>query len=201
MGLFGGSFDPPHVGHMAVVQAGLAMGLDEVWVIPALPVHRKLSGKTDGLTRFNWLQQLFEHEPRVKVLAWEISQSKPTPTVHSLRRFQAAYADCIPWLMLGADAWNDLPSWREYPAHQGLCNMLVFARQGDEYDKPKAHVGWQKLGVEAWASCGSAGHCCELPVHLPDVSATLIRQQAALGLSLTGLVPKVLQSEIEKKYT
>jgi len=208
IGLFGGSFDPPHLGHVALVQAGLEMGLDEVWVMPALPVHRELSGKADGAMRFNWLQQVFEDEPRVRLLDWEISQSSPTATVDSLRRFKAEYSDTVPWLMLGDDAWQGLTSWREYPKHQRLCNIAVFARQCSELSQPVAHAGWQQVGLDCWSVsrtinptiCQTAGHYCHVPVALPEISATLVRQRAALGLPLTNLVPKVLQSEIEKYY-
>jgi len=197
IGLFGGSFDPPHVGHVALVQAGLDMGLDQVWVIPALPVHRELSGKADAVTRLAWLQRFFAQQAKVKVLDWEITQGEPTPAIASLRRFKATYPATVPWLMLGADAWQGLPSWREYPAHQKLCNMAVFARQGGE---SITHMGWKKAAIDTWSTCITAGHCYDVQVELPDISATVIRQRAASGLSLTGLVPKVLQSDIEQRY-
>ncbi len=204
IGLFGGSFDPPHLGHVALVHAGLAMGLDEVWVIPAFPVHRVLSGKADAGTRLLWLQQLFESEPRVRVLDWEVSQSKPTPAVHTLRKFKATYPGIVPWLMLGQDAWQGLESWFEYPSHQKLCNVAVFARQSDEFDETSnrstSHTGWQTVAMDRWTECVTPGHYCDVAVLLPDVSATLIRKNAAMGLSLTELVPKVLQSDIARQY-
>ncbi len=210
IGLFGGSFDPPHLGHVALVHAGLEMGLDEVWVIPALPVHRVLSGHADGATRFKWLRQVFENETKVKVIDWEVSQSGPTPMVNTLRRFQLEHPDVVPWLMLGTDAWQGLPTWREYPLHQSLCNVAVFARpdsalKNESIDQKAAIApslaGWQEVSLNAWSDCLNAGHWCDLSVVLPDVSATMIRDRAYLGLSLTDLVPKVLRSEIKRRYT
>ncbi len=198
IGLFGGSFDPPHLGHTALVQAGLDMGLDEVWVIPAQPVHRVLSGKADGAKRLSWLQLVFEHQPCVKVLDWEVKQPQATAMVDTLRRFNAKHPNTVPWLMLGSDAWNGLASWREYPLHQRLCNIAVFARQGHE-NQP-TQDGWQDVTLEDWSACSTAGHCCHLAATLPDISATTIRQHAELGLSFAGLVPKVLQSDIEQQY-
>ncbi|MBN4077233.1 nicotinate-nicotinamide nucleotide adenylyltransferase [Mariprofundus ferrooxydans] len=204
IGLFGGSFDPPHLGHQALVQAGLDMGLDEVWVIPALPVHRVLSGNADGATRLSWLRQLFADQSRVKVLDWEVNQARPIAMVDTLRQFKAAYPDSVPWLMLGSDAWHGLPSWREYPAHQGLCNVAVFARQGHETTHAQhadpAHNSWQAVALNRWTTCRKAGHYCEVIADLPDISATQIRRHAELGLSFTDLVPKVLQLDIEKHY-
>ena len=209
IGLFGGSFDPPHLAHVALVEAGLEMGLDEVWVIPALPVHRVLSGHADGATRLEWLRQVFESNAKVKVVDWEVSQLQPTPMVDTLRRFKLEHPNIVPWLMLGADAWQGLPTWREYPLHQSLCNVAVFARQNialkcEMFDRKAAgqpsHAGWKEVPVRAWSDCVSAGHWCDLSVVLPDISATIIRDRAYLGLSLTDLVPKVLRSEIKKRY-
>jgi len=198
IGLFGGSFDPPHLGHIALVQAGLDMGFDEVWVIPALPVHRVLSGKADGATRLSWLQQVFKHQPCVKVLDWEVKQAQATAMVDTLRKFEAIYPNIVPWLMLGSDAWNGLASWHEYPRHQQLCNIAVFARQG--HQSQQTHLGWHDVSLERWSACSTAGHCCHVSATLPDISATTIRQHAELGLSFAGLVPKVLQSDIEQQY-
>ncbi|MDQ6999279.1 MAG: nicotinate (nicotinamide) nucleotide adenylyltransferase [Mariprofundus sp.] len=200
IGLFGGSFDPPHNGHMALVQAGLDMGLDEVWVIPALPVHRELSGMADGKTRFEWLQQIFSAQPEVRVLDWEIVQKAPTPAVTTLRRFQQQFPETVPWLMLGADAWAGLESWQQYPAHRGLCNVAVFARSGIAADIVASHQGWQRLESRDWPGADGSGYWCYIPVDLPDISATEIRYRIEHGRSLADLVPPAICDDVEKKY-
>jgi len=200
IGLFGGSFDPPHLGHIALAQAGLDAGLDEVWVIPALPVHRELSGHADGYMRLDWLQCCFADEPRIKVLDWEVAQQQPVPSIATLRRFRNDFPHIQPWLMLGVDAWNGLANWQAYPEHQAQCNALIFARQGEAGKAFKRHDGWKKLRSENWPDCTKAGHYYHINVTLPDISATNIRQRLALGLSLAGLVPKVLQQAIEQQY-
>jgi len=200
IGLFGGSFDPPHIGHIALVKAGLDLGLDEIWVMPALPVHRELSGYADGHTRLHWLMLAFADDSRVKVLDWEIIQAKPTPSIHTLRLCQQRYPHITPWLMLGADAWHGITRWQAYPEHQSLCNALIFHRQGEQPYRQQPHAGWKKINANHWLHCTNTGHYYDAEVILPEISATFIRQQLQLGLSLTGLVPKVLQSRIENQY-
>ena len=197
IGLFGGSFDPPHNGHVALVHAALELGLDEVWVIPAQPVHRELSGFADGQVRLTWLQKIFADHSRVKVLDWEVRQQQPTPAVETLRRFNAEHPGLTPWLLLGADAWAGFKSWREYPAHRTLCNVAVFARQGS--GKIPVYDGWRQ--VKRPDVCVTPGSWCFVDVTLPEVSATLVREYAGRGCGLTDLVPAAVCSEIENNYT
>ncbi len=203
--MFGGSFDPPHLGHVSLAQAGLAMGLDEVWVIPALPVHRELSGLADARTRFEWLVQIFENQPCVQVLDWEISRQQPTPAIKTLRQFHQMYAQTTPWLMMGADTWAGLPTWREYPAHRDLCNVAVFARRGIALETVCAHNGWRRVDINDGLDCHQldchqSGCWAYIPADLPDISATSVRHDAQQGISLTGKVPEVVRKKIEQAY-
>jgi len=199
IGLFGGSFDPPHMGHVALVEAGLdVMGLDEVWVIPALPVHRELSGRADAAMRLRWLEMIFEANSRVKVLDWEIRRERPTAMVETLREF-ADRQVVVPWLMLGADAWAGLAGWREYPAHQGLCNVAVFARQG--LDRVSVPVpDWQQVDMQDWRRCENSGHMLYVSAELPDVSATALRRDIMKTEELADSVPPEIYSEVQKAY-
>jgi len=200
LGLFGGSFDPPHLGHVALVQAGLDLGLDEIWVIPALPVHRELSGLADASLRFHWLAQIFADQLRVQVVDWEVRRCRPTPAIETLRQFHQMYPDTTPWLMLGADAWNGLPSWREYPAHRDLCNAAVFARRGVASETVCAHPGWRQSDQAGIQSVQSPGHWIYAPVELPDISATALRHDAAQGKVLIDSMPEIVRAQIERAY-
>ena len=200
IGLFGGTFDPPHNGHVALVEAGLQiMGLDAVLVIPAEPVHRLLSGCADGMQRLHWLQTVFAANDRVSVVDWEVAGGRPVAAVETLRAFRQANPEVVPWLMLGADAWAGLPDWREYPAHLQLCNVAVFARQGMDSEM-SLHAGWQQVGLDTWSVCERPGHYCYLQVDLPDISATRLRRDAEMGRSLAGRVPEQVMTQIEKRY-
>lgn len=200
IGLFGGTFDPPHNGHVALVEAGLqVMGLDEVLVIPAEPVHRSLSGCADGMQRLHWLKAVFASNARVSVVDWEVVCGRPVAAVETLRLFRKANPEIVPWLMLGADAWLGLESWREYPAHLQLCNVAVFARQGMAAEVAE-HAGWQQVDPARWRGCESPGHRCYLQVDLPEISATALRRDAQMGHSLTGRVPDQVITQVEKSY-
>lgn len=198
--LFGGSFDPPHLGHAALVHAALdRLELDEVWVIPAsLPVHRALSGLVGAEQKRVWLEKMFAAEPRVKVMSWELEAKRPVPTVETLRRFIALKRGVPLWLA-GVDAWAGIESWVGYPEHQQLCNMAVFSRAG--HALPQI-AGWQSCSVEQWRNKYELqpGHVLQLEVQLPDISATEIRQRACNGLPLDGLVDASIIGEIEACY-
>jgi len=208
IGLFGGSFDPPHSGHVALVLAGLGAGLDEIRVIPALPVHRQLSGLADGPTRFDWLSKIFADQPRVQVVDWEIRRQRPTPAIDTLRQFRHMHPDTTPWLMLGADAWAGLPSWRDYPAHRALCNVAVFARRGAEsetghgsgFETVCGHDGWKQIDLKDCPDCRESGHWAYIQADLPDISATGLREDTRCGKTLAGKVPEIVRRNIEQIY-
>jgi len=201
IGLFGGSFDPPHIGHVALVETGLdVMGLDEIWVIPALPVHRELSGCADAVTRLRWLQMIFGDDSRIKVVDWEIRRERPTAMVETLREFADSHGPVVPWLMLGADAWAGLTGWREYPAYQGLCNVAVFARHGMDRESVPALPGWKQVDMQGWRRCEGGGHMLYIPAKLPDVSATALRRGLTQAREQTDSIPLVIYSEVQKAY-
>jgi len=200
VGLFGGSFDPPHLGHVALVEAGLAMGLDQVYVIPALPVHRELSGLASARMRFDWLVAMFADYPDVQVVDWEISRNQITPAIDTLRRFHGDYPLTIPWLMMGADAWAGLPAWREYPAHRELCNVAVFARRGMAVETVCGHEAWQQVALDKALNCQAPGHWMYIQAKLPAIAATDLRADASHGKALTGRVAETVRRQIEQAY-
>ncbi len=204
VGLFGGSFDPPHVGHQALVYAALdALGLDAVYVIPVgVPVHRSLSGQTTAVQRLDWMRRIFSQDSRIEVLDWEVASSMPTPSIATLRRFVCEYPQTHPVLLLGADAFAGMDGWVEYLEHARLCDVAVFARAGSApvsaaaVFKPVALDHWQNLLGERTET----GFCVQAETALPDISATDIRQRAQSGKSLEGRVPECVRLEIEQAY-
>ena len=184
--LFGGSFDPPHLGHVSLVKAALEhLQVDELWMIPVgLPVHRKLSGKATGAQRLGWLSDIFEGEKRVKIVDWEINNPNPTPAIDTLRHFQKENPNIIPTWLMGMDSFLDLPNWIGFPEHQKLCNLAVFQRKGVK--GTLITNTWKNMTLHEWQSerPHHAGHMVCLDVELPDVSSTHIRQNAKANKNL-----------------
>jgi len=201
IGLFGGSFDPPHVGHVALLKAALeVLHLDGALVIPTgLPVHRRLSGCATPAQRLAWMRRIFDGWPGVDVLDWEVREERPTPSIATLRRFVGAYPDCHPVLLLGADAFAGMDGWVEYPDHAALCDVAVFGRvactpgEGVTAFLCETLDGWLRQPV-------SPGRRVDVDAGLPDISATAVRRLATQGESLRGKVPECVRHDIEQAY-
>lgn len=200
LGLFGGSFDPPHLGHVALVSAALdRLHLPELWVIPVgNPVHRQLSGRADALTRLEWMQRIFADMAGVVVQDWEVRRAEPSPTIDTLRRIRREQPGRSPVLLLGSDAFAGIDSWVGYPEHRDLCDVAVFSRTGES---PLAsHHGWRPVTVAEWRASPGRGRLLQVDQALPGISATKVRQRADRGKTLAGLVPECVRREIEQAY-
>jgi len=206
IGIFGGSFDPPHVGHVALVEAAFAaLDLREIWVIPAgTPVHRRLSGRASQEVRLRWLKRIFSEaafsfsgKSKVSVQDWEIRREKPVSTIDTLRYIRDQFPDYRPLLLLGADAFAGMGNWVEYPEHLSLCDVAVFPRTGCSFIQPQ---GWKMIAMEQWKREVGSGRLLCVQNALPDVSATAVREQAAARKSLAGMVPECVRDEIEQAY-
>ncbi|HTS89446.1 MAG TPA: nicotinate-nucleotide adenylyltransferase [Gemmatimonadales bacterium] len=172
VGLFGGSFDPIHHGHLLVAQAVRErLGLDQVRFVPAReqPLKRG-QHQASALQRARMVALAIEGAPEFALERAELERPAPSYTVDTLRGLRAREPDRSFALLIGADAARDLPAWREPEALPALARLILFARPGA---MPPA-LPWPVEIVEVPAI---------------DLSATEIRRRVAAGLSIRYWVP------------
>jgi nicotinate-nucleotide adenylyltransferase len=171
IGLFGASFDPPHVSHvLAVAWALSAGGLDEVRVVP---VWRHAFGKAlapyeDRLELCRRAFALFAERTPVSTVERDIAPAHgPSRTIETLRHLVATEPDHRFVLLLGSDAWAERHLWTSFDEIERLAPPLVLGRQGVP-DPAEVVVSPQ----------------------LPGVSSTEIRARLRRGEDVFGLVPR-----------
>jgi len=195
IGVFGGSFDPPHLGHKALVEAALLeLELDGVWVLPVgVPVHRELTSSISAKQRLLWVEKMFAGMEGVEVFDWEVQSVKPTPSIELMYRLGKDLPNVPVWLM-GMDAWLGLPHWIAYPEHAQWCNMAVFSRADEKF---KLHTDWQVVDT---LSNMQTGQVCIAKSNLPDVSASQIRQAILAGNDVSKMLDVSIADDIQTAY-
>ncbi len=133
VGIYGGCFDPPHRGHLAVAEAAInAAGLDQVVIVPAAvssTEDRKLIASPDD--RINMCRLCFAPEPRCVISDIETRHDEWTPTIMTIERLRKhQYRDDRLTLIIGADKLPSLPKWKRANDLFRLCDILVYPRDG-----------------------------------------------------------------------
>jgi nicotinate-nucleotide adenylyltransferase len=180
VGLLGGSFDPVHHGHLIVARAvAEALGLDEVWFVPAReqPFKTGRHGAPPE-ARAAMLDLAVKGEPGFRVERLELGRPGPSFTVDTLRALREREPGREFALLVGADTVIDLPKWREAPALPALATIVVFARPG--------------APVPAGLPAGT--RVVEAPQ--VDISATAIRARVRAGRSVRFLVPDAVAAYV-----
>jgi nicotinate-nucleotide adenylyltransferase len=129
VGILGGSFDPPHVGHIAMAETARdALALDKVLLMPAPhPPHKDERDLTDWDARVEMARLAVGGVEGIEVSRHEIDTRGASYTVKMLRRYRELYDDEI-YFILGADSLRDLPKWREPQSILELATIVVFPR-------------------------------------------------------------------------
>jgi nicotinate-nucleotide adenylyltransferase len=164
--LFGGSFDPPHVGHvLAVAWARLCGGADEVWVLPAAN-HPYAKPLTPWEQRWRLCQLAFADLPFARLRDDELRSSGYTiDLVETLRRAHPSHR----WLLVGGtDTARDLANWHRGGELASLVEVLCVPRGGHD-----THPG-----------------------ALPAISSSLVRERLRAGIPVDGLLPRAVATEI-----
>lgn len=133
LGVFGGSFDPIHNGHLRLAECCAQQArLDEVWFVPAavspFKPHGPVASEAD---RVAMLRLALEGRPGLVVSTLEIDRGGVSYTVDTLRQIHTERPDAELLLLMGADSLNDLPDWREPEAILRLATPLVVQRPGE----------------------------------------------------------------------
>ena len=127
--LYGGSFDPPHLGHEAVVKALLHLEeIDEIIVMPTYLSPFKESSFADAKRRLEWLKEIFSSYERVVVDAFEVQMGKTTPTIKTVEYLLKSYERI--YVVIGADALKSLNKWYQFDALKKKVTFIVTSRDG-----------------------------------------------------------------------
>ena len=136
IGIFGGTFNPPHLGHHhAALAAVEALGLDLLYVVPAKePPHKPLpAGTPEPSVRYGLTELLFAGEARVEVTDLELARPGPSYTLDTVRAIRAMYPSGTEvYLLLGTDMFLDLEQWHRAEELLGIVTYAVFARAGGQ---------------------------------------------------------------------
>jgi nicotinate-nucleotide adenylyltransferase len=182
IGLFGGTFDPPHVGHLIVAQDVLErMSLDRLLLIPARePPHKPAAPRASPEVRARMVEAAVLGHPRMDASRIELEREGPSYTVDTLRALKASAPADELVLVMGADQIRGFAGWRSPDEIIRLARVVVVGRAGE----PVAHASVEHESVE---------------VTRVDVSSTDIRRRVREGRSIRFLVPDAVLRIIEQE--
>lgn len=125
--LYGGSFDPPHTGHMRVVEAALsALPIDRLIIVPAYQNPLKQTVCAPAHKRLEWLRALFGKMPKVEISDFEICQNRSVYTIETVKHFREENGNL--YLIIGADNLENLSQWHRYEELNSLVTWVVASR-------------------------------------------------------------------------
>lgn len=189
IGIFGGTFDPIHLGHLVLAErCREECRLDEVWFVPAaLPPHKLTSVISSAKARTEMIEFAIAGNPHFKLSRIELERTGPSYTVTTLEDLTREDPDRELFLLVGADSIHDLPTWRE---PQRILEMatVVGVNRGRTFLQDDAH---KQLVTQLGEKSAARVRFVEMPAI--DISATDIRERVTRGASIRYLVPRAVE--------
>lgn len=178
--IFGGSFDPIHVGHTALAAEALRQNLaDEVWfMVSPLNPHKQGQQLTPEEKRLAMVQLAIEDEPRFKASDFEFTLPRPSYTLHTLQALEAAYPERTFLLLIGADNWEKFDRWYRGDLILERYPIIVYPRGNEQQPLLPQGVEW-------------------LSSRLYDISSTQIREMVLSDGDIRGVVSQKVAEYIK----
>ena len=181
IGILGGTFNPPHLGHLAIAQEAHAqLGLDKVVLMPVfIPPHKALDDDPGPEARYELCHLAVAKDERFAVSRIELDREGPSYTVDTLRTIHAGSPGDDLTFIVGGDVAQGLPSWREPEAILELATVAVAEREG---------IRRQDIAERVSALPG-AGRLVFFDFPRMDISSSSIRRRVREGRPIRYLVP------------
>jgi nicotinate-nucleotide adenylyltransferase len=193
LGIFGGSFDPVHYGHLLVAETCREEArLDEVWFMPAAtPPHKRHISLASAKQRVEMLELAIAGHGSLRVSTIEIDRGGLSYTVDTLRTIHDAQPGDELFLLMGGDTLEDLPKWREPAEILKLATPIAVERHGS----PEPNYA----ALTALVSAERLQEIRSLRVAMPviELSATDIRERIQAGKSIRYRTPRAVEKYIE----
>ena len=137
IGFFGGTFDPPHIGHLILAsEAAHQFGLTRLlWVLNPDPPHKQEQAITPLPHRLEMLQRTISDNPIFELSRLELDSPGPHYTINTINFLKEQEPDAEIFLLIGGDSFRDLPTWRHYTELVAAVSKIsVMRRPGDSFD-------------------------------------------------------------------
>ncbi|MCH2463679.1 MAG: nicotinate-nucleotide adenylyltransferase [Gemmatimonadetes bacterium] len=186
LGVFGGTFDPPHVGHVTLTRELRESGVvDEIlWIPVAIPPHKPSGPRTSPELRMEMVRAAIDGRANQSASNIELLREGPSYTVDTLRALRSEHPEAAPVLIMGSDQFAELAEWHEAEEVVQFADVCVLPRGGVELDsvRPRLSVVW-----------------CAADVASIDVSSSGIRKRVREGRPYRHLVPEAVAEIIERE--
>lgn len=188
LGLLGGTFNPPHVGHLVMAQEALVqLGLDRVWLVPvAVPPHKEAEGDPGPAWRVRMCEAAVAGDARFDVSTVEVDRGGTSYTVDTLRALHALHPGHELTFIVGGDNAFGLPAWREPEEVLRLARMGIAERQG---------VVREDLATRL-EPLGAPERLAFFDMPRMDLSSSDVRRRVAEGRPIRYLVPEAVAQTI-----
>jgi nicotinate-nucleotide adenylyltransferase len=184
IGIFGGTFDPVHTGHLVLAQeAWFVLGLDKVIFVPAyIPPHKKISGEVSPADRLNMLRIALDRDERFEISTYEMDKGAVCYSVDTASYFRSVYGcESEYFFIAGADSAEELHTWKDPEVLLGLVNFTAAVRKG--------HSAESKY----------EDRICRIEMPLIDVSSSMLRDRLKQRKPVDYLIPAEVVAYIRKK--
>lgn len=191
-GIFGGTFDPIHNGHLHIAYEALyKLNLDKVIFIPSgNPPHKTDKVITDATIRYKLVRDVIQNEKKFEVSDYELKNESLSYTYKTLKHFNEKHEDTEWYFITGADCLMQLDSWKNINEVLSLCNFVVFRRSGysmEDMLKQKERIE-KKFNKKI----------IFLDIPVIDISSTTIRNKIRNGENISYLVPEKARCMVNK---
>jgi nicotinate-nucleotide adenylyltransferase len=192
IGILGGTFDPPHIGHLWLASlAADALPLDRVVFMPAaLPPHKRDRSMSSITDRLLMTRLAISGNDAFELSTLEVGRPGPSFTIDSVEELRRTYHDARLFLLMASDSLAQIDTWREPDRLLSLIEWAVAPRPGSSL--PDAERLQERFGAAAQRIHLLAGPTL-------DVSSTAIRQRVAAGRVIRYLVPQAVEELIMEK--
>lgn len=170
IGILGGTFDPPHIGHLIIAEeVRRALALEEIWFIPSYEPPHKAEATINAKTRLNMLSLAIENNCSFKINPIEIQRKEKSYTIHTMEILTQQYPQTNFYFIIGADMVEYLPNWYKIDE---LIELVTF-------------VGVEREGF----SVKSSYPILTVKIPMINISSSMLRERLRKGESAQYLIP------------
>jgi nicotinate-nucleotide adenylyltransferase len=203
IGIFGGTFDPVHMGHLrAAEEIRENQSLDRVYLVPAyIPPHKRSKRITDPGIRLRMLKAAIRGNRRLSVSEIEINNGGVSYSINTVKAFQKRQEEL--YFILGVDAFAEIATWHSYQEIFYHTNFIIMERPNNEKVSPKGlfpadvEEKIRKVGRDTFEHISGKRIQVQVVTQL-DISSTKIRESVNKGKSIKYLVPQQVERIIDE---